>query len=96
LLYGCATKELKMRNPWKLTSLVVISMFVGVLGRGAIDSASADVQPKMQTALTELREAATALEAADRDKGGHRAKALQLTKSAIAEVEQGIKFDNKH
>ena len=86
-----------MRNPWKLTSFALIAMLVGVLGNGAmVAPASADVQPKMQQALAELKDAQTALEAADRDKGGHRAKALSLTKSAILEVEKGITFDNKH
>jgi len=46
--------------------------------------------------LTGLKGAATALENADHDKGGHRAKALELTRAAIGEVEAGIKFDNKH
>jgi hypothetical protein len=86
-----------MRNPWKLTSLALTALLVTVIGRGAmIDSASADKQPMMQQALTELKGAATALENATADKGGHRAKALKLTKEAIVEVEKGIKFDNRH
>jgi hypothetical protein len=50
----------------------------------------------MQQALEELRAAAGSLEAADRDKGGHRAKALELTRAAIGQVEAGIRFDNRH
>lgn len=30
------------------------------------------------------------------DKGGHRVKAIQLTKDAIDEVKKGIAFDNKN
>jgi hypothetical protein len=86
-----------MKNPWKLTSLVLASVLVACIGRGAVvERAGAENQPRMQQALGELREAAAALENADRDKGGHRAKALQLTRSAIAEVEDGIRFDNRH
>lgn len=57
--------------------------------------ASAD-QPHMQAALERLRQAKTELDAADADKGGHRAKALQLVRDAIAQVEKGIEFDRHH
>jgi hypothetical protein len=50
----------------------------------------------MRAALDSLRDAQRALQAADHDKGGHRAKALQLTKAAIDEVQAGIRFDNRH
>ena len=85
-----------MRNPWKLTSFALVAMLVAVLGNDIVQRAGADVQPKMREALTGLKGAATALENADHDKGGHRAKALELTRAAIGEVEAGIKFDNKH
>lgn len=85
-----------MRNPWKLTSFALIAFIAAALGRGAVMSASAEPQPKMRQALEELRAAAASLEAADRDKGGHRAKALELTRAAIGQVEAGIKFDNRH
>jgi hypothetical protein len=50
----------------------------------------------MRDALTDLRQAATRLEQADHDKGGHRAKALEYTRAAIREVEEGVRFDNRH
>jgi hypothetical protein len=50
----------------------------------------------MQQALQELRSAAASLEAATHDKGGHRTKALELTRAAIGQVEAGIRYDNKH
>jgi len=53
-------------------------------------------QPHMNSALDHLREAQKSLEAATHDKGGHRSKALKLVKEAIAEVEQGIHFDDTH
>ena len=32
----------------------------------------------------------------ERDKGGHRAKAVQYVNAAIAEVDRGIAFDRRH
>jgi len=85
-----------MRNPWKLTSFVLIALLAAAVGRGALTTASAEPQPRMRQALGELRAAAASLEAAERDKGGHRAKALELTRAAIGQVEEGIRFDNRH
>ena len=78
-----------MSNPWKLTTLLFAVTT-------AVSVAVAEPQPKMRDALADLRAAATKLEAADHDKGGHRAKALEATRDAIREVEAGIKFDNRH
>jgi hypothetical protein len=86
-----------MRNPWKLTSFALIALLAMAIGRGAmLNNASAEAQPRMHEALDQLRAAARSLEAADHDKGGHRAKALELTHAAIGQVEAGIKFDNRH
>jgi hypothetical protein len=57
--------------------------------------AAAD-QPHMQAALDALRVAKRELEAADTDKGGHRARAIGLVNQAISQVERGIEFDRKH
>jgi len=85
-----------MRNPWKLTTFALAALLAASIGTGAVSSVSADPQPKMKEALDYLRNAATALDAAAHDKGGHRAKALELTRGAIVQVEEGIKFDNRH
>ncbi|HEY0189633.1 MAG TPA: hypothetical protein VGC42_00830 [Kofleriaceae bacterium] len=86
-----------MRNPWKLTSFALVGLLAAMIGRDVTTStASADPQPKMQDALEHLRAAAGSLDAADHDKGGHREKALQLTRQAISQVEAGVKFDNHH
>ena len=58
--------------------------------------AVADKQPKMHEALDALQTAKAALEKADADKGGHRAKAIDLVKQAIDETQAGIDFDNTH
>jgi hypothetical protein len=82
-----------MRNPWKLTSFALAAaLAAGTL----VPNVTADPQPKMREALDSLRSAERALEQASHDKGGHRVKAIQLTKQAIAEVQEGIKFDNRH
>ena len=47
-------------------------------------------QPHMQNALTALENAKDSLDKATPDKGGHRAKAIDLVKNAIDEVKQGI------
>lgn len=85
-----------MRNPWKLTSFALASLLAVSLGNNFVSSASAEGQPKMREALESLRAAKVALESADRDKGGHRAKALELTRAAIGQVEAGIQYDNRH
>lgn len=82
-----------MRNPWKLTSLALAT----ALAAGAtVPEVTAEPQPKMRAALDSLRDAKRSLEQATPDKGGHRAKAIELTKAAIEQVEAGIKFDNRH
>jgi len=85
-----------MRNPWKLTSLALVSLLAVSIGNNFVTSASAEPQPKMREALDSLRAAKGALEAANHDKGGHRAKALELTSAAIDQVQAGLKFDNRH
>jgi hypothetical protein len=47
-------------------------------------------QVHMQNALRALNNASTQLQAAEDDKAGHRAKAIQLVSQAINQVQQGI------
>ena len=84
-----------MKNPWKLTSLVLGLALAFVIGLQAVGSARAgEKQPHMRSALGFLRAAKAELDKATPDKGGHRAKALELTAGAITEVDAGIKFAN--
>lgn len=57
--------------------------------------AGAENQPHMRAALNSLQTAKNQLQAASADKGGHRAKAIDLVNAAIAEVNRGIAFDNR-
>ncbi len=61
-----------------------------------VGAAAVDPQPHMKMALETLRSAQAHLALATADKGGHRVKAEEHVKMAIAEVEEGIKFDNRH
>jgi hypothetical protein len=50
----------------------------------------------MAAAIQHLREAQQSLEAASRDKGGHRARAVELVQQAIRETEEGVRYDDTH
>jgi hypothetical protein len=62
----------------------------------AATPAAAEFQPAMERALVALRDARRHLNNADRDKGGHRARAVALVNEAIDAVEAGIRFDNRN
>jgi len=81
-----------MRNPWKLTSFALAA---ALAASTLVPDVTAEPQPKMRAALDSLRDAKRSLEQATPDKGGHRVKAIDLTKAAIEQVEAGIKFDNR-
>ena len=70
-------------------ALTAAALAVGLGAGFGFSHASAD-QPHMQSALADLKAAAGELATAERDKGGHRAKALELTNRAITEVQAGI------
>ena len=48
-------------------------------------------QPRMKEALHHLRAARASLENAERNKEGHRERAITLVDEAIAEVEAGMR-----
>jgi hypothetical protein len=53
-------------------------------------------QPRMHSALEHLQMAENDLSAADNDKGGHRQRALELTRKAIAQVHDGMRYDRRN
>ena len=53
-------------------------------------------EPHMSAALGHLRQAEEELEKAAPNKGGHREKAMELTKQAQSQTEQGIQYYNQH
>jgi len=56
----------------------------------------AEDQPHMQAALQALQNAERELQQAEHDKGGHREKALQQVRAAIAQVKAGMHYDEHH
>jgi hypothetical protein len=82
---------------YKLTSMVFAgALALVVASPSGIENADAEAQPHMRAAVNNLRQAESQLEKASHDKGGHRAAALAATRTAIAEAEKAIAFDNKH
>ena len=75
-----------------------LQRFLPAIGLGglAVGLAKAEPQPHMHAALEHLRAARRSLEEASSDKGGHRAKAIELVGAAIHQVEEGIAFADRH
>jgi hypothetical protein len=80
----------------KLHRFVIALLVVTAIASGFVAGRASADQPRMQAALEHLRLARTELQHADRDKGGHREAALKYTNNAIAEVEQGVRYDRHH
>lgn len=79
--------------------LAAVAVVAASAGAGTMyltaGEAGAENQPHMRAALNSLQTAKNQLQAASADKGGHRAKAIDLVNAAIAEVNRGIAFDNR-
>jgi hypothetical protein len=75
---------------------IVLTIVLMSLSSGNLYAQYNQPQPHMQAALQHLREAAEELQKADKDKGGHRVQALNLTQQAINHVQAGIQYDNTH
>jgi len=58
----------------------------------AIPAPAPEPHPEIRAAIHNLEEAQNHLEKAARDFGGHRAKALELTRQALAECNEALKF----
>lgn len=77
-------------------SLIRVSLLIIVLMVGFVAGQLSAAQPQMQAALRHLRSAKGDLRRATSDKGGHRARAIELVEQAISEVEKGIAFDRRN
>ena len=76
------------QRPFVFVFLVTLILILGYTA----GCATGGGQPHMQAALDELRSARSELDAATSDKGGHRAKAIELVDEAIGEVQAGIAY----
>ncbi len=65
-------------------------------GAGLFAGYTVASQPRMDAALGHLNAAERELMAADNDKGGHRQRALQLTREAEEQVRKGMRFDRRN
>jgi hypothetical protein len=80
-----------MRNPWKLTTLLLALVLAAVLGAQMVSVAIAQTsQPRMKAALAATQSAIRQLEKAAPSKEGHRVKALGLLHDAEKEIKAGI------
>jgi hypothetical protein len=70
----------------KIFLIIVVCSLFFVSGRVSAD------QPHMRAALNALRNARNELQIASTNKGGHRAKAIDLINQAITQVEKGIAY----
>ncbi len=66
------------------------------LGATAVVSPAEAAQPNMDAALVSLNGSLAALQAATPDKGGYRARAINLVEQAIADVKAGIQWAKTH
>ena len=69
--------------------IVILSLF-------AAAQAVVPDQPFMEAARADLQKAKAELQLAMRDKGGHRAKAVDLVNRAIGQVNAGIQYARRH
>ena len=67
---------------------------IGLLG-AAIRSADA-YQGNMERALGLLHQALESLQESKANKGGHRARAMELVRQAVAETQAGVEFADDH
>jgi len=69
-----------------------VSVLAATLALGACIGNAVAQQPRMYAALDALRTARAELIAATPNKGGHRARAIQLVNQAIDETNAGIRY----
>ena len=67
---------------------------IGLLGASA-ESANA-YHGNMERALGSLHQALGSLRESTANKGGHRARAMELVREAIAETQAGVEFADEH
>jgi hypothetical protein len=79
----------------KTTYALVFTALTATAGGMYAGYSMAD-QPRMHSALDHLQAAENDLQAADNDKGGHRQRALELTRKAIAQVREGMRHDRRY
>ena len=72
------------------TGLAAIGLF------GATVKSAQAYQGNMERAIGSLEEALQSLKESTPNKGGHRERAMDLVRQAMAETQAGIQFANQH
>lgn len=80
---------------WKPICIASFAVLGLTLAFTRVQTAEAGAQPNMEDARAHLQNATSYLQRAEHNKGGHRAKAQQLTQEAIREVNEGINYADK-
>lgn len=74
----------------------ILAVSLALAGGFLVGNITAAPQGHMTAALASLQTAKGQLQKATADKGGHRAKAIDLVNQAITEVQAGIAFDKNN
>ncbi|MGB3537727.1 MAG: hypothetical protein WBA42_06170 [Mesorhizobium sp.] len=85
--------ETKLSRRDSLRNIVAMGVAGGVVAIGATavaTTAAEAAQPHMERALADLQAALGQLQVAAPNKGGHRVKAMELVRQAIAETRRGM------
>ena len=86
----------EMKSRRELGLIITGGVIAAGVVAGAKPAAAQRRQVNMERARDALREALEALRAATDDKGGHKAKAMDLIQGAIAEVDAGMRYAETH
>jgi hypothetical protein len=69
---------------------------VAIASLGASSRSAGAYQSNMERALDSLHQALESLRGSTANKGGHRARAMELVQQAIAETQAGVEFADVH
>jgi hypothetical protein len=85
--------ETKLSRRGSLRNILAMGVAGGIVAIGATvfnSTAAEAAQPHMERALADLQSALGQLQVAVPNKGGHRVKAMELVRQAIAETRRGM------
>jgi hypothetical protein len=94
--YPPRSEVMKQNRMLVLVAALIMAAFFAVWSSSQITVHAQERQPHMEAALQHLKEAQQELTAATENKGGHRGTAIKLVDRAIAEVDAGIHYADKH
>ena len=81
----------------KILTEIIVIFYVAAIGMLGASAKSADAyQGNMERALSSLYQALGSLREATANKGGHRARAVDLVRQAIEETQAGVEFADEH